>query len=145
MDYALQMFEQAIQVDGNFALAYAGIANLCGLIYEILEQSPDWISRGLAACDRAMALALELPEVMVKCPCIRIPLIRNVLAKTVLAFERLALRPDALSKLSHRRAVVSNSLVKRSQQLHPSISTAIFGTSVQLSATARLVSRFRVS
>jgi len=65
MDYALQMFEQAIQLDRNFALAYAGIAHLCGLIYEIREQSAEWISRGLAACDRAMALAPELPEVMV--------------------------------------------------------------------------------
>jgi serine/threonine protein kinase len=64
-DYALQMFEQAIQLDGNFALAYAGIAHLCGLIYELRDQSPDWIARGLAACDRAMALAPELPEVMV--------------------------------------------------------------------------------
>jgi serine/threonine protein kinase/Tfp pilus assembly protein PilF len=64
-DYALQMFEQAIQLDRNFALAYAGIAHLCGLIYELREQSPEWISRGLAACDRAMALAPDLPEVMV--------------------------------------------------------------------------------
>ncbi len=64
-DYALQMFEQAIQLDRNFALAYAGIAHLCGLIYELRDQSPEWISRGLAACDRAMALAPELPEVMV--------------------------------------------------------------------------------
>ncbi|MGB9470529.1 MAG: protein kinase, partial [Candidatus Acidiferrum sp.] len=64
-DYALQMFEQAIQLDRNFALAYAGIAHLCGLIYELRDQSPDWISRGLAACDRARALAPELPEVMV--------------------------------------------------------------------------------
>jgi serine/threonine protein kinase/Tfp pilus assembly protein PilF len=64
-DYALQMFEQAIQLDRNFALAYAGIAHLCGLIYELRDQNPDWISRGLAACDRAMALAPELPEVMV--------------------------------------------------------------------------------
>jgi serine/threonine protein kinase/Tfp pilus assembly protein PilF len=64
-DYALQMFEQAIQLDRNFALAYAGIAHLCGLIYELRDQSPDWIARGLAACDRAMALAPELPEVMV--------------------------------------------------------------------------------
>jgi serine/threonine protein kinase/Tfp pilus assembly protein PilF len=64
-DYALQMFEQAIQLDRNFALAYAGIAHLCGLIYELRDQSPDWISRGLAACDRAMALAPDLPEVMV--------------------------------------------------------------------------------
>jgi serine/threonine protein kinase/Flp pilus assembly protein TadD len=64
-DYALQMFEQAIHLDPNFALAYAGIAHLCGLIYEVREQNPGWIERGLAACDRAMALAPDLPEVMV--------------------------------------------------------------------------------
>ncbi len=65
MDYALQMFEQAIQLDSIFALAHAGIANLCGLIYEIREQNPKWIERGLAACDRATALAPDLPEVLV--------------------------------------------------------------------------------
>jgi serine/threonine protein kinase/Tfp pilus assembly protein PilF len=65
MDYALQMFEQAIQLDKNFALAHAGIAYLCGLIYEVREQRPEWINRGLTACDRAMALAPDLPEVMV--------------------------------------------------------------------------------
>jgi serine/threonine protein kinase/cytochrome c-type biogenesis protein CcmH/NrfG len=65
MDYALQMFEQAIQLDPNFALAHAGIAHLCGLIYEIREQDPKWIDRGLAACDRATALAPDLPEVLV--------------------------------------------------------------------------------
>lgn len=65
MDYALQMFEQAIQLDKNFALAHAGIAYLCGLIYELREQRPEWIARGISACDRAMALAPDLPEVMV--------------------------------------------------------------------------------
>jgi len=65
IDYGLQMFEQAIQLDPNFALAHAGIAHLCGLIYEIREQSPKWIERGLAACDRATALAPDLPEVLV--------------------------------------------------------------------------------
>jgi non-specific serine/threonine protein kinase len=65
MDYGLQMFEQAIQLDPNFALAHAGIANLCGLIYELREQSAKWIDRGLAACDRATALAPDLPEVLV--------------------------------------------------------------------------------
>jgi len=65
MDYALQMFEQAIKLDRNFALAYAGIAHLCGLAYEIREQSQIWIDKGVAACDRAMALSPELPEVMV--------------------------------------------------------------------------------
>src|SRR5271155_3150651 len=65
MDYGLQMFEQAIQLDPNFALAHAGIANLCGLIYELREQNAKWIERGLAACDRATALAPDLPEVLV--------------------------------------------------------------------------------
>jgi serine/threonine protein kinase/Tfp pilus assembly protein PilF len=65
MDYALQMFEQAIKLDRNFALAYAGIAHLCGLAFEIREQSQTWIDKGIAACDRAMALSPELPEVMV--------------------------------------------------------------------------------
>ena len=64
-DYALQMFEQAIKLDRNFALAYAGIAHVCGLVYELREQSQAWIDKGIAACDRAMALAPELPEVMV--------------------------------------------------------------------------------
>src|SRR5712664_1879065 len=64
-DYALQMFEQAIHLDANFALAYAGIAHLCGLIYEVREQNPAWIERGLAACGRATALAPDLPEVLV--------------------------------------------------------------------------------
>jgi len=65
IDYALQMFEQAIRLDQNFALAHAGIANLCGLIYEIREQHVKWIERGLAAADRATALAPDQPEVLV--------------------------------------------------------------------------------
>jgi serine/threonine protein kinase/Flp pilus assembly protein TadD len=65
IDYGLQMFEKAIQLDPNFALAHAGIAHLCGLIYELREQNQKWIERGLAACDRATALAPELPEVLV--------------------------------------------------------------------------------
>jgi serine/threonine protein kinase/Flp pilus assembly protein TadD len=64
-DYALQMFEQAIQLDPDFALAHAGIAHLCGVIFEVRDQSPSWMQRGLAACDRATALAPELPEVLV--------------------------------------------------------------------------------
>jgi non-specific serine/threonine protein kinase len=65
MDYALQMFEQAIQLDPSFALAHAGIAHLCGLIYELRDQNPNWIEQGLAACDRAAALEPDLPEVLV--------------------------------------------------------------------------------
>jgi serine/threonine protein kinase/tetratricopeptide (TPR) repeat protein len=65
LDYGLQMFEQAVQLDPHFALAHAGIAHLCGLVYEIREHNPKWIERGLSACDRATALAPDLPEVLI--------------------------------------------------------------------------------
>ena len=64
-EYALQMFEQAIELDPNIALAHAGIAHLCGVIFEVRDQNPNWMERGLAACDRATALAPDLPEVLV--------------------------------------------------------------------------------
>jgi serine/threonine protein kinase/Flp pilus assembly protein TadD len=64
-DYALQMFEQAIEIDPNFALAHGGIAHLCGLIFEVRDSNPKWIERGLAACDRATALAPDVPEILV--------------------------------------------------------------------------------
>jgi len=64
LDYALQMFDQAIKLDPNFALAHAGVGAVCGLMYELREQSPKWIEKGQAACDRATALAPELAEVM---------------------------------------------------------------------------------
>jgi len=63
-DFALQMFEQAIERDPKFALAHAGIANVCGLIYELREKHQRWIDRGLAACDRAMALEPGRAEVL---------------------------------------------------------------------------------
>jgi serine/threonine protein kinase/Tfp pilus assembly protein PilF len=65
LDFALQIFEQAIRLDPNFALAHAGIGNVCGMIYEFREQHPKWIEKGLAACDRALALAPNSPEVLV--------------------------------------------------------------------------------
>jgi non-specific serine/threonine protein kinase len=64
-DYGMQMFERAIQLDPKFALAHAGIAYICGLNFELREQNQKWIDRGVAACDRATALAPDLPEVLV--------------------------------------------------------------------------------
>ena len=65
LDYAFQMFEQAIQLDPNFAQAHAAIGHVCAMIYEMREQHVRWIERGLAACDRATALSPDLPEVLV--------------------------------------------------------------------------------
>jgi TolB-like protein/cytochrome c-type biogenesis protein CcmH/NrfG len=64
LDFALQMFEQAIKLDPNFALAHAGVANVCGLIYELREKHPRWVERGLEACDRAMAIEPGRAEVL---------------------------------------------------------------------------------
>jgi non-specific serine/threonine protein kinase len=63
-DFALQMFEQAIKLDPNFALAHAGIAHVCGLIYELREKHDKWIERGLTACDRALAIDPGRAEVL---------------------------------------------------------------------------------
>jgi len=62
-DFALQMFEQAIKLDPGFALAYAGVANICAIIHEFREQDPKWIEKGVAACDRAVSLDPNLAEV----------------------------------------------------------------------------------
>jgi TolB-like protein/Tfp pilus assembly protein PilF/predicted Ser/Thr protein kinase len=64
VEFALQMFEQAVKLDPNFALAHAGIANVCGIIHEFREQNPKWIERGLASCNRALALEPSLPEAL---------------------------------------------------------------------------------
>jgi serine/threonine protein kinase/Tfp pilus assembly protein PilF len=64
VDFAMQMFERAIQLDPNFALAHAGIANVCGLTFALHDHSQRWIERGLTACDRAMMIDPQLPEAL---------------------------------------------------------------------------------
>src|SRR5437899_12837747 len=61
------MFEQSIALDPDFALAYAGLANVCGQYHEWREQHPRSIEKGLAACDRGLALQPNLPELLVAC------------------------------------------------------------------------------
>jgi non-specific serine/threonine protein kinase len=64
LDFALQMFEQAIKLDADFALAHAGVGNVCGMIFELREQDPKWIERGVTACDRALALDPHSAEIL---------------------------------------------------------------------------------
>jgi serine/threonine protein kinase/Flp pilus assembly protein TadD len=65
LEFALQMYEQAIKLDPNFALAHAGIAYICGVIHEIREHNPKWVERGDAACDKALRLDPNLAEALV--------------------------------------------------------------------------------
>ncbi|MGH9602751.1 MAG: TPR end-of-group domain-containing protein, partial [Terriglobales bacterium] len=64
-DFAMEMYERAIVLDPTFALAYAGVGQLCGVIYEVREQHARWIEKGLAACEKGMALQPELAEILV--------------------------------------------------------------------------------
>ncbi|MGH9509452.1 MAG: protein kinase domain-containing protein [Terriglobales bacterium] len=64
-DFAMEMYERAIELDPTFALAYAGVGQLCGVIYEVREQHARWIEKGLAACEKGMALQPELAEILV--------------------------------------------------------------------------------
>jgi non-specific serine/threonine protein kinase len=65
LEFAMQMFGQAIALDPTFALAHAAIANACGTIYEWHERNSRWVEKGLAACDRALALEPQLVEALV--------------------------------------------------------------------------------
>ena len=65
LELGLQMFEHAILLDSGFALAHAGIANVCGLVFEWHEAAPAWLERGRAASERALALDPGLPEALV--------------------------------------------------------------------------------
>lgn len=65
LEFALQMYEQAIKLDPNFALAHAGIAYICGIIHEVREHDRKWVERGEAACNRALQLDANLAEALV--------------------------------------------------------------------------------
>src|SRR4029078_5850067 len=56
LDYAIQMFEQAIKLDPAFAMAHAGVANACAVKYEYHGKDPNWLEKARKAWDRALAL-----------------------------------------------------------------------------------------
>jgi len=65
LEFALQMFEQAIKLDPGFALAHAAVGNVCGIYYETRGRDQQWIEKGRAACDSALAIDPNLPEALV--------------------------------------------------------------------------------
>jgi serine/threonine protein kinase/cytochrome c-type biogenesis protein CcmH/NrfG len=65
LEFALQMYEQAIKLDPGFALAHAGIAYICAIIHEVREHNPKWVERGDAECSRALELDPNLAEALV--------------------------------------------------------------------------------
>ena len=62
LEFALQMFESAVSLDPNFALAYAGIANVCAQHHYRHGSGSGWIERAGDAAERAVSLQPQLPE-----------------------------------------------------------------------------------
>ena len=65
LEYALHMFENAVRLDPDFALAHAAIANVCAQNYHHYHRDAVWTERAQAASRRAVAIQPELPEAQV--------------------------------------------------------------------------------
>jgi serine/threonine protein kinase/tetratricopeptide (TPR) repeat protein len=55
IDYAVQMFEEALKLDQSFALAYAGLGEAYWQKYQATHEQ-SWVERAVVASDRALAL-----------------------------------------------------------------------------------------
>ena len=61
---ALQMYENAVSLDAGFALAHAGIANVCAQYFTHYEKQDQWLERAKAAAERASASGGGEPEIL---------------------------------------------------------------------------------
>ncbi len=63
MQFALQMYENAVALDEDFAIAHAGLANLCAQYYYHYERQQQWIDRAIAATRKASSNNNDAPEI----------------------------------------------------------------------------------
>ena len=63
LQFALQMYENAVALDPDFALAHAGLANVCAEYYYHFERQQQWIDRAVAATQKASAKGHDAPEI----------------------------------------------------------------------------------
>ncbi len=61
--FALQMYENAVALDPEFALAHAGLANVCAQYYYHFERQQQWLDRAIAATQKASATGHDAPEI----------------------------------------------------------------------------------
>ena len=65
LELAIQMYERAAELDPGFASAYAGLAYVYGLFHEWHARGDQqWLEKAKQACDKAVALAPEMPDVL---------------------------------------------------------------------------------
>jgi TolB-like protein/Flp pilus assembly protein TadD len=62
LEFALQMFERAIELDPGYALAYTGVADCCSFLYQYFNASQVLLDKGDTASKRALELAPGLAE-----------------------------------------------------------------------------------
>jgi serine/threonine protein kinase/Tfp pilus assembly protein PilF len=62
LEYARQMFRRAIEIDPEYALAYAGLADSCSLLYMNCDAREQNLTQGNAASRRALELGPDLAE-----------------------------------------------------------------------------------
>jgi len=65
LQFALQMFENAVALDPDFGLAHAAIANVCAQYHYHFDRAQSWVDRAVAATDRASAHGKDVPEALV--------------------------------------------------------------------------------
>jgi serine/threonine protein kinase/Flp pilus assembly protein TadD len=64
IDFAVQMFEEALKLDPDFALAHAGLGEAFWMKYEATKDAA-WVRRAESASDRALILDPDQPQVHV--------------------------------------------------------------------------------
>ena len=65
LEFALQLFENAVAQDPGFALAYAAMANVCAVYHYLFGREASWLERAREAAEKAIALQPDLPEARV--------------------------------------------------------------------------------
>jgi Tfp pilus assembly protein PilF len=62
IEFARQMFNKAIEIDPTYALAYAGVADCCSVLYTNFDATEANLSNAETASRRALELAPQLAE-----------------------------------------------------------------------------------
>src|SRR5438445_7136541 len=63
LQFALQMYENAVALDQDFALAHAALASICAQHYYYFERQQQWIDRAIAATRKASAIGHDAPAI----------------------------------------------------------------------------------
>jgi tetratricopeptide (TPR) repeat protein len=62
LEYALEMFERAVEIDPEYASAHAGIADCLSLMYLLFDTNQRFLERAEVAAERALELEPDLAE-----------------------------------------------------------------------------------